>query len=98
VGLAMRPRAWSGVGVLTGVIALMTTLIFPVFYMPLIEGSKAAMMLLTCRNILTVALFAWAVYMIYSMMRKPLTSADLEAELNANDEVPAPPRAAGEAI
>jgi hypothetical protein len=96
VGLAMRPRAWSGVGVLTGVIALMTTLIFPIFYMPLVEGSKAAMMLLTCRNILTVALFAWAVYMIYSMMRKPLTSADLEAELDVNDEVPAPRRAVGE--
>ena len=50
-----RAAAWAMAG-----ISLLTTIIFPVVYMPLVTGNPAAATVLTLRNVAVVAIFVWS--------------------------------------
>ena len=60
-GCATSWAAWRTPAILTLVIATLTSLVFPVFYMPLLDGDLAAASILTARNALLIALLAWSV-------------------------------------
>ncbi|PJJ65395.1 glycosyltransferase 87 family protein [Compostimonas suwonensis] len=64
VGIADSWRRWRVAAYLLTVIGLLTTLIFPIFYLPLADGDPAAALLLTARNALVVVLMGWAVVQI----------------------------------
>ncbi|MDH6236195.1 glycosyltransferase family 87 protein [Cryobacterium sp. CG_9.6] len=67
VGVAQDLRLWRIPAYLMAVIAVLTTLVFPVFYLPLIAGDPFAVSLLTGRNALLAVLFAWSVRMLWRM-------------------------------
>jgi len=57
VGIATAPARWLSTARWVAVISLLTTLVFPVLYMPLIDGNPFAAVILTLRNVLVVGLF-----------------------------------------
>ncbi|TFD62042.1 DUF2029 domain-containing protein [Cryobacterium suzukii] len=61
VGVGRSWAEWRVPAVLTLVISGLTTLIFPIFYLPLIDGDLFSLVLLTARNALLVALMGWAI-------------------------------------
>lgn len=61
VGYAHKPAEWDRAARLFIGISILTSLIFPVFYMPLVNYSHFAALLLITRNVLVVVLFGWAV-------------------------------------
>jgi molybdopterin-binding protein len=61
VGIALNTQAWRIPANLMMGISIMTTMIFPIFYMPLVNGSRYAAILLTSRNALLLALFGWVI-------------------------------------
>jgi len=61
VGVGHSWAAWRVPAVLMLAISGLTTLIFPIFYMPLIDGNLFSLLLLTARNGLVVVLFGWSV-------------------------------------
>lgn len=67
VGLFHDAQRWRTPSYLVLVIAVLTTLIFPVFYMPLADGNIGAVLLLTVRNALLVVLFGWAVWRLWRL-------------------------------
>jgi hypothetical protein len=67
VGLAVNTRAWRLPGNLMMAISIMTTMVFPIFYMPLVNGSRYAAILLTSRNILLVMLLGWTIMRLVSL-------------------------------
>jgi len=70
VGLAVDRGAWLVPANLMMVISIATTLVFPIFYMPLVHGSRSALMLLSVRNVLLVVLLGWAVTRLISLGKK----------------------------
>jgi hypothetical protein len=60
VGIMQGWRPWRTPAVLMLVISGLTTLIFPILYMPLIAGDPTVATLLTLRNLLVVVLLGWA--------------------------------------
>lgn len=58
VGIATAPGQWRSFAYWLAAISILTTLIFPVLYMPLIDGNPFAAIVLTLRNLLVVGLFA----------------------------------------
>ncbi|WP_158437854.1 glycosyltransferase 87 family protein [Naasia lichenicola] len=66
-GLVLGGRRWKGIAILVGVIATMTTLIFPVFYLNLIELQLGALLLLSGRNALLISLFGVAVWQLAAL-------------------------------
>lgn len=77
VGVARGWRAWRTPGYLVMAIAVLTTLIFPVLYLPLIDGDPFALVLLTLRNVLLIALLAWSVTTLVRLSRAPIRSREL---------------------
>ncbi len=69
VGLAYNSRYWRTPAILTAVIGLLTTLVFPIFYMPLVDGELYAVVILTIRNLLLVGLLVWPVMKLWGMRR-----------------------------
>ena len=63
-GLANGWRTWRLPATLMAIIAVATTVVFPLFYMPLIAGDPAAATVLGIRNLLLVVLLGWAVWEI----------------------------------
>lgn len=61
VGLLTNGDRWRVPAYLLLAISLLTTLVFPVFYLALIDGNLFALTLLTLRNVLLIVLFGWAV-------------------------------------
>ncbi|MDJ0377354.1 glycosyltransferase 87 family protein [Cryobacterium sp. PH31-L1] len=61
VGVATSWAQWRVPAVLMLAISALTTLIFPIFYLPLIDGDLFSLLLLTARNALLVVLFGWSV-------------------------------------
>ncbi|TFD70855.1 glycosyltransferase 87 family protein [Cryobacterium gelidum] len=61
VGVGRSWAAWRVPALLTLAIAGLTTLIFPIFYLPLIDGDLFSLLLLTVRNALLIVLFSWSV-------------------------------------
>ncbi|OJX64140.1 MAG: hypothetical protein BGO95_02585 [Micrococcales bacterium 73-13] len=56
-GLAVDRARWRGVALWLAAISLLTTMVFPILYMPLVEGEPFAAIVLTLRNVLVVLLF-----------------------------------------
>ncbi|AMB59419.1 hypothetical protein AWU67_11725 [Microterricola viridarii] len=75
VGLFHDAQRWRTPSYLVLAIAVMTTLIFPVFYMPLAAGNIGAVLLLTVRNALLVVLFGWAVWRLWRLAAPAVTAA-----------------------
>ncbi|PPL14175.1 glycosyltransferase 87 family protein [Microterricola pindariensis] len=71
VGLFHDAQRWRTPSYLVLVISVLTTFIFPVFYMPLAAGNIAAVLLLTVRNVLLVVLFAWSVWRLWRLATPP---------------------------
>ncbi|MBC7442297.1 MAG: DUF2029 domain-containing protein [Ramlibacter sp.] len=69
VGVAQDWWRWRVPAYLTVLIALLTTLIFPIFYLPLIDGDPFAVLLLTGRNLLLLVLFGWSVRVLWGLAR-----------------------------
>ncbi|MBG6212694.1 hypothetical protein RCH23_001184 [Cryobacterium sp. CAN_C3] len=61
VGVGRSWMMWRVPGVLMLAISGLTTLIFPIFYLPLIDGDLFPLLLLTVRNGLLVVLLGWSV-------------------------------------
>ena len=70
VGLLGDRGVWRVPANLMMAISIATTLIFPIFYMPLVHGSRSALMLLSARNVLLVVLLGWAVMRLVSLGKK----------------------------
>lgn len=65
VGLSVRRRAWTRTaGWMAGVCAL-TTLVFPILYLPLIDADPFAAGVLAARNVLVGGLFVWSVVALW---------------------------------
>ena len=77
VGLAVDRGKWLVPANLMMVISIATTLIFPIFYMPLVHGSRSALMLLSVRNVLLVVLLGWAVSRLVSLGKKSRVSNEI---------------------
>jgi len=75
---------WRVPAYLMLVIAGLTTLVFPVFYLPLIAGDPFSLVLLTLRNGLLVVLLGWAVLNLIRMVRTPGAHAPLRATRNSS--------------
>jgi hypothetical protein len=60
------------------VIALLTQLIYPVFYDDLLRSTAPMLLVLTARNALYVALLAWAIVQLVRQARFPSVREDGE--------------------
>ena len=69
VGLAHDWVRWRVAAYLMLVIGGLTTLIFPIFYLPLVHGDAGALILLTLRNGLLVVLLGWSVLNLWRTTR-----------------------------
>ncbi len=76
VGLRFDWRGWRTPAVLLMVIAALTTIVFPILYIPLTEGDMGVAALLTARNGLLVAVLVWAVAQLWAMARAPRVAAE----------------------
>lgn len=69
VGIALDTHAWRVPANLMMAISILTTMVFPIFYMPLVNGSRYAAILLTSRNVLLVVVLGWAIMRLVSLGR-----------------------------
>jgi len=69
VGVAHDWARWRVPAYLIMVIGGLTTLIFPIFYLPLVHGDAGAILLLTLRNGLLVVLLGWSVMTLWRTAR-----------------------------
>lgn len=79
VGVATDWRRWHVPAYLMLVIGVLTTLIFPVFYLPLIDGDPAALIVLTARNALVIVMFGWSVQRLWMLARGRATEPAVAA-------------------
>jgi hypothetical protein len=66
VGLALRPEQFRVPSVLVAWTAGLTTLVFPILYLALLDLNPFAVVVLTVRNALLVVLFGWCVLRVLS--------------------------------
>ena len=69
VGVAHNWQRWRSPAYVVLAIGVITTLIFPVFYLPLVDGDPFAMVLLTVRNVLLVVVFGWSVRALWRLLQ-----------------------------
>jgi hypothetical protein len=79
VGVLHDWRQWRVATYLMLVIAGLTTLIFPIFYLPLVSGDPLAVLVLTCRNALLVVMLGWSVRTLWRMARARATVVEAAA-------------------
>ena len=72
-GIVHGWHRWRMPAYLLLVIAGLTTLVFPVVYLPLVAGDPVSLVLLTLRNGLLVVLLGWAVVALVQLVRTPGT-------------------------
>lgn len=65
VGLVIDRHAWSRVAEWMAMVCFLTTLVFPVLYLPLIDGHPLAAAVLLARNVLVVGLFGWSLVALW---------------------------------
>ncbi|MDF2917353.1 MAG: hypothetical protein K0S70_1570 [Microbacterium sp.] len=65
VGLLIDPDRWRTPAKWMAVTSFLTTLVFPIFYMPLVRADPFAASLLLARNVLLVALFIWSIQALW---------------------------------
>ncbi|WP_104191708.1 glycosyltransferase 87 family protein [Cryobacterium sp. Y82] len=85
VGVGRSWAEWRVPAVLTLAISGLTTLIFPIFYLPLIDGDPFSLLLLTARNALLVVLLGWA---ITALARMAWAAPEREAHIGARRALP----------
>ncbi|ROQ39520.1 uncharacterized protein DUF2029 [Frondihabitans sp. PhB188] len=61
VGLVLRPPDWKTPAILALVVAGLTTLVYPVLYIPLLDLAPIALIVLGARNVMLVVVLAWSV-------------------------------------
>jgi hypothetical protein len=66
VGLALRPEQFRVPSMLVAWTAGLTTLVFPILYLALLDLNPFAVVVLTVRNALLVVLFGWCVLRVLS--------------------------------
>jgi hypothetical protein len=92
VGVAQDWTLWRVPAYLMLLIGALTTLIFPVFYLPLVHGDAGALLLLTLRNGLLVVLLGWSVVALWRMARAGgAASMPLSQRADARGRPPAEP-------
>lgn len=69
VGLLVDPQRWRTPAIWMAVTSFLTTLVFPIFYMPLVRADPFAASLLLARNALLVVLFVWSVQALWRVAR-----------------------------
>ena len=69
VGASRAWRQWRAPVYLMLGISVLTTLIFPVFYLPLVDGDPFAVLLLSVRNALLVVMLGWSVLALARLVR-----------------------------
>jgi hypothetical protein len=69
VGIMQDWAHWRVAAYLTLAIGGLTTLVFPIFYLPLVHGDAGAVLLLTLRNGLLVVLLGWSVLALWRAAR-----------------------------
>jgi hypothetical protein len=69
VGILHDWARWRVAAYLTLAIGGLTTLVFPIFYLPLVHGDVGAVLLLTLRNGLLVVLLGWSVLALWRTAR-----------------------------
>jgi hypothetical protein len=79
VGVCSDWRAWRTPAILTLVIAFVTSLVFPVFYAPLLDGNMAAAALLTTRNALLIVLLGWSVRALLRLVRSDVRGVSMQS-------------------
>ncbi|GAB2816824.1 glycosyltransferase family 87 protein [Alpinimonas psychrophila] len=79
VGIALNTRSWRVPGNLMMAISIMTTMVFPIFYMPLVNGSRYAAVLLTSRNALLVILLGWTIMRLVMLGQSASKKSDFTA-------------------
>ena len=65
VGLVIDRHAWSRVAEWMAMVCFLTTLVFPVLYLPLIDAHPLAAAVLLARNVLVVGLFGWSIVALW---------------------------------
>jgi len=81
VGVAHDWWQWRIPAYLMLGIAILTTMVFPIFYLPLIDGDPFAVLLLTLRNVLLVVLFGWSTRVLWGFARGRVAVAVAVPEL-----------------
>ncbi|WP_228495628.1 hypothetical protein [Microbacterium sp. VKM Ac-2870] len=64
-GLFIDRKAWTQVAIWLAVTCFLTTLVFPVLYLPLIDAHPFAAGVLLARNVLLVGLFGWSLVALW---------------------------------
>jgi hypothetical protein len=98
VGLARSWLQWRTPAYLMTAIGVLTTLVFPVLYLPLLDGNPIAVLILTVRNGLLVILLGWSVARLWSMAAPARRESPHNSEASTEPSprlVPAPPKLAG---
>ncbi|MBC7723486.1 MAG: DUF2029 domain-containing protein [Burkholderiaceae bacterium] len=72
VGVTQSWQRWRVPAYLLVAISGLTTLVFPVYYLPLVDGDLFAVSLLTARNLLLGVLLLWAVAAVLRAARRPV--------------------------
>jgi hypothetical protein len=90
VGLALRPEQFRVPSVLVAWTAGLTTLVFPILYLALLDLNPFAVVVLTVRNALLVVLFGWCVLRVLSealsavgLTRRPPVAEPVGADLRS---------------
>jgi hypothetical protein len=82
LGLALRAavggRRFTGPAILTLVVAGLTQVIYPFWYDLLLELHPGMLVVLTVRNLLLIALFAWSIVLLVDRVRRPWSEEDAE--------------------
>lgn len=79
---------WRVPAYLMLITAGLTTLVFPVFYLPLIAGDPFSLVLLTLRNGLLIVLLGWSVLALVQLVRTPGTLVPLRATTDVPSRTP----------
>jgi hypothetical protein len=90
VGLALRPEQFRVPSMLVAWTAGLTTLVFPILYLALLDLNPFAVVVLTVRNALLVVLFGWCVLRVLSealsavgLTRRPPVAEPVGADLRS---------------
>jgi hypothetical protein len=65
VGLAVDRRAWMRAAGWMAAVCVTTSLVFPILYLPLIDGQPFAAFVLLARNVMVGGLFVWSVVVLW---------------------------------
>ncbi len=76
VGLAVDWQAWSRAAGWMALVCLLTTLVFPILYLPLIDANPIAAFVLLARNVMIGGLFVWSIARLWIAGTEPARERD----------------------